>query len=73
MMAPVFERVASEMEPFVQFAKVNTETESSLAALANVRSIPTLVLYQGGNEIARIAGAMDEANLKNWIISNLKK
>lgn len=73
MMAPVFERVASQMEPLVRFAKVNTETESSLAAVANIRSIPTLVIYQDGNEIARIAGAMDEANLKNWVLSNLKR
>lgn len=71
MMAPVFEQVASEMEPFVRFAKVNTETESSLAAGANIRSIPTLVIYRDGNEVARIAGAMDQTNLKNWILGNL--
>lgn len=73
MMAPVFERVAGEMEPFLRFAKVNTETETSLAATANIRSIPTLAIYQGGNEVARIAGAMDEANLKTWINNNIKR
>ena len=71
MMAPVFERVSAQMEPFVRFAKVNTESEPNLAAMANIRSIPTLVIYQGGNEITRIAGAMDETNLKNWINSNI--
>ena len=73
MMAPVFERVATEMEPFVRFAKVNTESEPNLAATANIRSIPTLAIYQGGNELARIAGAMDETNLKSWIGSNLRR
>lgn len=73
MMAPVFERVAGEMEPFLRFAKVNTETETSLAATANIRSIPTLAIYQGGKEVARIAGAMDEANLKTWINNNIKR
>jgi len=60
------------MEPFVLFAKVNTENEQSLAAAANIRSIPTLAIYQGGNEVARISGAMDAANLKAWIMNNTR-
>jgi len=73
MMAPVFESTAGEMEPFVRFAKVNTEIETSIAGAANIRSIPTLVIYEGGKEIARIAGAMDKANLKSWIQNNINK
>lgn len=73
MMAPVFESVSAEMEPFIRFAKVNTEAEPQLASAAGIRSIPTLAIYQGGNEVARIAGAMDETNLKNWINNNLGK
>ena len=72
MMAPNFEAVAREMEPFVLFAKVDTENEPGLAAAANIRSIPTLVIYQGGNESARISGAMDVANLKSWIRNNTR-
>ena len=72
MMAPVFESVAADMAPFVLFAKVNTETESGLAAAASIRSIPTLAIYQGGNEIARISGAMDAANLKSWVMNNTR-
>ncbi len=72
MMAPIFEAVAREMEPFVLFAKVDTENEPGLAAAANIRSIPTLVIYQGGNESARISGAMDAANLKSWIMNNTR-
>ena len=71
MMAPVFTATAKEMEPHVRFAKVNTENEQSLAASANIRSIPTLVLYRSGKEVSRIAGAMDATNLKNWIQQNL--
>lgn len=73
MMAPVFERVCANMEPFVRFAKVNTETEPELAKVANIRSIPTLVIYQKGNEVARIAGAMDETNLTSWINNNIRR
>ena len=72
-MAPVFERVCANMEPFVRFAKVNTEAEPELARVANIRSIPTLVIYQKGNEVARIAGAMDETNLTSWINNNIRR
>jgi len=71
MMAPVFQQVAGEMSPYVLFAKVNTETDQSLAAVASIRSIPTLVIYRGGNEISRISGAMDKGNLATWISKNL--
>jgi len=70
MMAPVFERAASDMAPHILFAKVNTETDQSLAVSAGIRSIPTLVLYRNGNEAARISGAMDESRLKSWIRQN---
>ena len=70
MMAPVFVSVAGQLEPYVRFAKVNTETEQALAAAANIRSIPTLVIYRDGQETARIAGAMDQQNLISWISQN---
>ena len=71
MMAPVFAATTQQMEPHVRFAKVNTETEQALAAAANIRSIPTLVIYRGGQEITRLAGAMDQQGLTSWIKQNL--
>ena len=70
MMAPVYASVTKKMEPYYRFAKVNTETEQSLAASANIRSIPTLVIYIAGQEVTRIAGALDEGNLMTWIQRN---
>lgn len=67
MMAPVFERVAAELEPEVQLGKVNTETEQNLAARFGIRSIPTLVVFKGGKEVNRVAGAMDFGSLVSWI------
>jgi len=71
MMAPVFSSAASELEPEVRFAKVNTESEQQLASGAGIRSIPTLVLYRDGKEVVRSAGAMDQQNLLAWIRRNL--
>lgn len=63
MMAPVFSKVSNNYPLKMLFAKVNTEQEQQLGAMYNIRSIPTLVVYKGGQEIHRISGAMDEHNL----------
>lgn len=66
-MAPAFEQAARQLEPGVRLAKLNTENEPSLAARYGIRSIPTLAVFRGGQEIARQAGAMDTAGLVRWI------
>lgn len=67
MMAPVFAQVAAQLKSQVRFAKVNTEEEQRLAQQFNIRSIPSLVLFRNGVEADRVAGALDAANLKNWL------
>ena len=69
-MAPTYERVASELEPEIRFLKVDTEAGPELAARYNIRSIPTLILFQNGAEVARQAGAMDAASLRSWLRQN---
>ena len=50
----------------MRLAKVDTEQEQGLAAQYSIRSIPTLAVFKGGQEVARMAGAMDLTNLLNW-------
>jgi thioredoxin 2 len=71
MMAPAFERAAAEFEPRVRLAKVNTEAEPALGGRLGIRSIPTLVAFRGGREIARQSGALDLAGLTGWVRSVL--
>lgn len=66
MMAPAFEAAASELEPEVRLIKLNTESEPQLAGLLGIRSIPTMLLFAGGREIARISGAMTAARIVGW-------
>ena len=68
-MAPHFERAARELEPEVRLAKLNTEEERSVATRYNIRSIPTLILFKDGREVARQSGAMDSGNLVRWVRS----
>jgi len=70
-MAPVFAQAAQQMEPQVQFGKLNTEANQAVAARYGIRSIPTLAIFKGGKEIARQAGAMQLAQLLSWIRSQL--
>ena len=67
MMAPAFLQAAGELEPGVCLAKVNTETEHALGARFGIRSIPTLVLFHRGREIARQAGAMGTVDIVRWV------
>ncbi len=71
MMAPYFEQAASQLEPRVRLAKLNTEVAPRTAARFGIRSIPTLAIFKNGQEIARQAGAMDARSLTQWIQSNL--
>ena len=71
MMAPAFAQAASQLEPAVRLAKVNTEDEQGLASRFSIRSIPTLALFKGGREIARQPGAMAEGDIIRWTQSHL--
>lgn len=66
MMAPVFEQAASQLQPALRLAKVNTEEQQPLAARYQIRSIPTLAVFKHGRELGRMAGAMDLSQLIRW-------
>jgi thioredoxin 2 len=67
MMAPQFAQAARFLEPRVRLAKVNTEAEPALSARFAVRSIPTLILFRKGRELARQAGAMGAQDIVRWL------
>ena len=71
MMAPVFAQAAQQLEPEVRLIKISTEEEQQLAGQLGIRSIPTLMVFKGGREVARMAGAMDLQNLLGWTRQHL--
>lgn len=73
MMAPQFERAASELEPAVRLAKLDTEAAQDIAARYGIRSIPTLIAFSGGQEIARQSGAMDAPGIVRWVRGTLAR
>lgn len=70
--APVFADAARQWEPRVRFAKVDTDAQPALAQRYGIRSIPTLMLFRGGREIARQAGALPPASLRQFIENALR-
>ena len=71
MMAPAFEEAAGRMEPAARFAKLNTDEAQDVAARYGIRSIPTLIVFRGGREIARQPGAMGVEALTRWVSAAL--
>jgi len=65
-MAPQFAQAASQSEQ-VSFAKVDTERAPQVSAQYAIRSLPTLVLFRGGQEIARQSGAMRAPQILAWL------
>ena len=72
MMAPEFAKAASQ-RPDVRFVKVDTEDGPEASTQYDIRSIPTLALFRGGREVARISGAMPASRLLGWIDQQLQR
>jgi len=70
-MAPAYAQAAKELEPQVRVAKLDTEAHQALGARHAIRSIPTMALFKGGREVARVSGAMGAADIVRWVRTSL--
>ena len=68
-MAPQFEQAANAWKGRARFAKLNTEQVPGPAGQFGIRSIPTLILFKGGREVARQSGAMNQGQINQWLQS----
>jgi thioredoxin 2 len=66
VMAPQFEAAAKALEPRMRLGKLDTEAEQQIAGRYGIRGIPTMILFRGGEEIARTSGAMSAAQILEW-------
>ena len=70
--APVFAEAARQFEPRLRLGKVDTDAQPQLAQRFGIRSIPTLVLLKDGRELARQAGALGAAQLRQFVDGALR-
>lgn len=68
MMAPQFATAAQQL-PQVVFAKLQTDKYEQAAAPYGIRSLPTMVAFKGGKEIARQSGALPSGQIVQWVNS----
>ncbi len=70
MMGPVLEEVAAEMAE-VSVTKVNVDEEADLAQRYGILSIPTFILFKGGQVAQQFSGAMSKDSLMDKIKTHL--
>ena len=70
-MAPAYAQAAKLLEPRVRVAKLDTERSPAIAGAMRIQSIPTLVLFRRGREIARRSGAAGAQPLVQWVEAQL--
>jgi thioredoxin 2 len=65
--APQVEIVARRNAGRLLVAKVDTDAVADLSARLGIRSIPTLAVYEGGEQVARTAGAMAADQIEAFV------
>ena len=71
-MAPHFASAAQQL-PEVRFVKVDSDAAPHASMRYAIRSIPTLILFRGGAEVARMSGAVPAPQLLAWVRQNLQR
>lgn len=71
MVAPIVEELAGEYEGRVKFVKLNTDENPAVSGRYGIRSIPTLLVFKGGEVKGQIVGFRPKSELKNRLDSVL--
>ena len=69
--APTFAQVAAELSTRACFVKLDTEQQPNTASRYAIRSIPTLMIFHHGKEIARMSGGLRKPQCMQWLAQHL--
>ena len=67
MLTPILEEISTEYKYVFITAKLNSDENSEIAFKHEVRSIPTMILFKGGIEVARMMGAKPKPAIVDWL------
>ena len=70
MVAPVLDELADEMDGKVRIVKLNVDENQEIAMKFQVSSIPTFILFKGGEPADRMLGAMPKSAFEQFIERN---
>ncbi len=67
MLAPVLESLSAELDGQVKFGKVDVGEEPELAERYHIQSVPTMIVFRGGDVTDTLVGAVGKEQIKNLI------
>lgn len=67
MVGPIVEQLAQSLEGKVKVSKLNVDQNQEIAMKYNIQSIPSLVLFKNGNEVARIIGLSPKEKYEKFV------
>ena len=67
MVAPVVEEISDQYDGKVKVVKVNTDENPSVSSQYGIRSIPTLMIFKGGQRVDMVVGAVPKTTLANTL------
>lgn len=71
MIAPALDEISKEMAGKVKIVKLNVDENPGVAAQYGIRSIPTLMIFKGGQLAAQKVGAASKGDLSKWISASV--
>lgn len=71
MIAPILEDLANEYSGKVKICKMDVDANKEVPAKYNIRGIPTLMLFKGGNMEAMKVGALSKTQLNEFVESSI--
>ena len=69
--APILDALASEKGQHIKVVKVNIDESPNAPSKYGVRSIPTLLIFKGGEVVAQTVGSMGKSDLFKWVDSTI--
>ena len=71
MVAPVVEEISKDFEGKIKVFKLNTDENPNVASQYGIRSIPTLMIFKGGQKVDTVVGAVSKATLSSTLTKHL--
>ena len=71
MVAPIVDEIATEFEGKIKVFKLNTDENPNVASQYGIRSIPTLMIFKGGQKVDTVVGAVPKTTLSSTISKDL--
>jgi thioredoxin 1 len=71
MIAPIVEELAGDYQGKAKFGKVDVDNNPMIAGKFGIRSIPTLLIFKGGQVVDQIVGAVPKGSIVSKLDSHL--